>query len=389
MKKILLFFCLVNGFLCFSQENRILELQKIISDSEAISNVSSRSLINQYWELADIFLQDKQNEKAYAIIIKGLKLDPWNYKYQKIAADIEISNDDYLKANSRLDFIIRNLKDLNTIYNDSLSQKKNIKKNVDAIIVNVPSLSVNNKYYLYLVTYPNISDQLVDVVSNKISNEYGISVKVINMGMDESVVGIRDKQLDEYDRIIKDVTNRYSEKTIDDFLQTIGITKADLKTRVGKKQFIYGILRGSEEGMKQWEQLELIESQYSANAQLIQMKKYLYEIMSDKYCLGTIGITSKDIYENDYNFLFGWAEKGIGILSYSRFLLDNATYNQLEKRTVMQSFSTVGLVLGVSRCSNPNCARAYPNSLEEQDRKEDKLCDDCVKNTLAIYDKYK
>jgi predicted Zn-dependent protease len=34
-------------------------------------------------------------------------------------------------------------------------------------------------------------------------------------------------------------------------------------------------------------------------------------------------------------------------------------------------------MLGVPRCIDPMCARAYPASLEEHDAKGDKLCEVC------------
>ena len=191
MKKIVLFFLLLNFFMCFSQENRIIELQRIISDSEKISNVSARSNINQYWELVDLLFQNNRPIDAYNILLKGLSLDPWNYKYQNKAAEYEISQQKYLEANTRLDFITKNLQESYEIYTLSMKQKNSIVENVQIINNQGIQLSLDSKYFIYLVTYPYISDQLIDVVSSRISIEYGIQVKIINMGVDESIVGIR------------------------------------------------------------------------------------------------------------------------------------------------------------------------------------------------------
>jgi predicted Zn-dependent protease len=51
----------------------------------------------------------------------------------------------------------------------------------------------------------------------------------------------------------------------------------------------------------------------------------------------------------------------------------------------MQALSSVGLVIGIPRCTSPGCARAYPESLEEQDRKDDKLCYECRENMRRLY----
>jgi Tfp pilus assembly protein PilF len=68
------------------------ELEMIVDDAEKQGNVSARSHIHQYCQLADLYLKNKDYRNAYNIIIKGLKLDSWNYKYQKIASEIEVMN---------------------------------------------------------------------------------------------------------------------------------------------------------------------------------------------------------------------------------------------------------------------------------------------------------
>ncbi|HOF12452.1 MAG TPA: hypothetical protein PK248_07045, partial [Treponemataceae bacterium] len=56
------------------------------------------------------------------------------------------------------------------------------------------------------------------------------------------------------------------------------------------------------------------------------------------------------------------------------------------KRTVMQALSSAGFVIDIPRCTTANCSRAYPNSLEEQDRKEAYLCDECLENLQNRYE---
>ena len=94
-----------------------------------------------------------------------------------------------------------------------------------------------------------------------------------------------------------------------------------------------------------------------------------------------LGITSVDIYAKDYNFLFGWANRSGGIMSYRRFTAafnnDIPNQDRLIKRTLMQCLSSVGHIYGIKRCTNPTCARAYPNSLSEHDAKKGTLCSEC------------
>ena len=356
------------------------ELEVIIIEAEKQGNVSARSHIHQYWQLADLYIINEEYQKAYEIIIRGLRLDSWNYKYQKIAAEIELMNKEYEKAYNRLNFIINNLSELGNIYYDSLLQIQNIDiENMDNEPLNIPG------YYLYIATYPNLYSSVVDIIASRISEEFGIEIRIINIGLDESEVNMRDRQLVVINEIIDNILLSNPRSNIDNFLQQIGLSNEAFNTPEGKRRFIYALYNQTENGRNDWAELELIKSQYSGNALLGQLSQRLRNYINDPYCLGVLGVTSKDIFENDFNFLFGWAQRKVGVLSYSRFLLDNPTIEQFEKRTIMQAFSSVGIIIGIPRCTSPNCARAYPNSLEEQDRKDDKICNECRGNLLRIY----
>jgi predicted Zn-dependent protease len=376
---LLVVLCSIN---LFSQELSAIELENNIKKAETQGNVSARSIINQYWQLADIYMKNKDHTRAYEIVIKGLQLDPWNYKYQKTAVDIEIMNNDYQKANSRLNFIINNLNELATIYTDSVEVQRTIDvEDTNSEIINIPG------YYVYIATFPGLNQDVVNLVAANISNTYGIEVKIINVGSDEYQDNIRDKQQDIYNSIIDDVRSKYSNDSIANFLNEIGLTQNDLQTREGKRIFSYHLLSTTDVGRQQWQLIEMTQNQYSGNALLDQLKRTFANFNNDPHCLGILGITKQDIYENDYNFLFGWAQEKWGVISYARFLLGDPTPTdeQFEKRTIIQSLSSIGFVLGIPRPTNPNCARAYPNSLAEMDRKTMELCDECKMNLQKLY----
>jgi predicted Zn-dependent protease len=366
----------------FSQGLSVIELENYIREVEIQGNVAARSIISQYWQLADLYMDDNNYTKAYEIVIKGLQLDPWNYKYQKIAVDIEIMNKDYQKAYSRLNFIINNLNELAAIYAESVEIQKTIDvKNVNNDIINLPG------YYVYIATFPGLNSDIVNLIAANISNTYGIEVKIINVGSDEYRGNIRDKQLDIYNNIVDDIRSKYSNEAIIKFLSEIGLTQNDLQTREGKRIFSYHLLSSTETGRQQWQLIEMTQNQYSGNELLDQLKHTFANYNNDPHCLGILGITKQDIYENDYNFLFGWAQKKWGVISYARFMLGDPapTDEQFGKRAIIQSLASVGFVIGIPRPTNPNCARAYPNSLAEMDRKSMELCDECKMNLRELY----
>jgi len=99
--------------------------------------------------------------------------------------------------------------------------------------------------------------------------------------------------------------------------------------------------------------------------------------------MGYLGVTRMDLYSNESRYVFGLAAQGAncGIFSYRRYTSavaeDPPNRERLRARSLKQALSTVGLLFGLPRCTDPTCARAYVNSLAEHDAKQGKLCPQC------------
>lgn len=96
---------------------------------------------------------------------------------------------------------------------------------------------------------------------------------------------------------------------------------------------------------------------------------------------GYIAITDQHICEGEGKWRFGGAYTGYAVVSYARFAAEFTQEPQnrarLITRTFKQAMSSANFVLGIPRCTNPNCVRAYPHSLDELDRKPSELCAVC------------
>ncbi len=122
---------------------------------------------------------------------------------------------------------------------------------------------------------------------------------------------------------------------------------------------------------KQWDAVELLDAFRDA------VRPYMQKNVR------FIGITNLDIYKKGTNFLFGWRDGLYAIASYARFTAEfnNETprRTRLISRLYRQCLASAGHILGLLRCDDPSCPRAYPESLSEQDAKTDHLCDVCAK----------
>jgi len=149
-------------------------------------------------------------------------------------------------------------------------------------------------------------------------------------------------------------------------------------TTTGKQQGSQGLvildkMIAQLESMPQWEATKVMEmleasAKDRAGARLLVM-----------------GLTSRDLFLPKSNFVFGTAFTGeyIGVVSTHRFLAasnnEHPNRKRLISRLLKQSLSTVGFMVGVPRCTAPDCARAFPTSVAEHDMKPETRCAECQK----------
>jgi archaemetzincin len=101
----------------------------------------------------------------------------------------------------------------------------------------------------------------------------------------------------------------------------------------------------------------------------------------------TLVVTRHDLFENRMHFVFGLAnrELGIGVLSTSRLTLrdESVTPSLIKERIFKESAHEIGHLGGLAHCENRTCLMAFSNTLEEVDQKLPLLCDEC-KRKLRI-----
>ncbi len=102
-----------------------------------------------------------------------------------------------------------------------------------------------------------------------------------------------------------------------------------------------------------------------------------------------IGITEKDIFARNLNFVFGQAELGGRYAIVSTARLKETFYGAsqeneklLKKRISTEVVHELGHVLGLEHCLSRHCVMFFSNSIVDTDMKSDQFCDVC-KNQLS------
>ena len=90
-------------------------------------------------------------------------------------------------------------------------------------------------------------------------------------------------------------------------------------------------------------------------------------------------VTDADLYNPDFDFVFGSADskKGICIISLAR--LKN------ESQILKEAVCELGRSRGLDYCKDPKCVMHFSKDISDIDRKKDKLCHNCDNDLLSKY----
>lgn len=114
-----------------------------------------------------------------------------------------------------------------------------------------------------------------------------------------------------------------------------------------------------------------------------QRRQYNAEILLDRVRLApgpcTLGVTSRDLYVEGLNFVFGLADSPgkAAVISLHR-LSAGTDETAFRSRAVKEAVHELGHTRGLGHCADPRCVMAFSNSLADTDRKGKEFCSRCA-----------
>jgi predicted Zn-dependent protease len=373
----------------FSKEVQTNSLNMLRAQADKVlaqTNVTARADIDVVFKLIDRLLEENQFDDAEKYIVQGLEHFPWNLKYQMIYAELLANSGRREKAEEKATLVFK--------YGETgeLIERAIKLLNKDPLpeFAKFSTLPGTN-HCVVLVPLQECDKWLIVRIKEELSAALGIPIYIQTIDMKYPAFS-RDRRGILIDQIKQRVIKDIDDFQITDAMKDLNLTKDDLDEEDNVIKLMKYLLRSYDaRAIKEFEAtLEDSKGKNPQwNADQLQTMLSVAVMPYRRKNVAYLGITSEDIYARDYNFLFGWANRLCGIMSYRRFTADfnNDSPNQerLIKRTLMQSLSSVGLIYGLKRCTDPTCARAYPHSLSEHDAKDETLCSECRNRFRTIF----
>ena len=196
--------------------------------------------------------------------------------------------------------------------------------------------------------------------------------------------------------IFQDVTGRISQLQKDYIINSLSLDENALEIPLHQSRFLmkfFSLLGTEGELARQDYETSLVQlheqGQYSIT-RLSQELRSSVPFDTGKNIKVILGVTEKDLFSGNSNFLYGGTEGGYGVISYYRFTAATNQEQQnrprLVSRLLKQAISSSNFTLDIPRCNTPYCARSFPQNLSEHDAKGEELCDEC-KRRLEAYKK--
>lgn len=368
------------------------KLEKKVEEILGNDIVDIRRSVDKVFRLARLYEEEGNDKKALQLYEKALQADAANLDNQLRFAKLLLKHDRKNPAIQKLRYIYELSEDWGVF-----QEARNLFVDMQ---IDLPTLQSKIEYKkdieILLIPIGNPNKQVLSELRNVLQDKMGIAVSIAERAIE---LGDFDRKWsDQYtSEIFTNITKNLTSLQYDMLVSETGMTVERLQSPLHQHRFIIAYLEkmGNKEGELACRQFEReLERLYNLGQYrvppLVEKLRDAFPFDKSETIKSYIGVTSKDLYCENCNFLFGSTVGSYGVISYYQYTAElnreKPNRPRLVKRLLRQALSSVNSTFGIPRCNTPYCARAYPHSLAEHDAKSDDLCWEC-KERLEAYKK--
>lgn len=346
-------------------------------------DIALRKASGELYPLIDALLSKGEDDNVVRYLARILKADPCAYEYQLTYGEIlaRMGQPEILQAKA-LQAMQRAEDD------DTIRRAYRLAGQTPPPPPASLEKSSQGSPELILVRLGNVSDFWMFDLRDALSRKLGIKVSVAQFQFSAGPAdrtGLQQFIEASRRRLLKSAG---TDDGLFEFLSAHGLTRSVLETNDDEVLHALRLIINESEGEAAAQKLDTrIESlrhtgmQWDADKMLFRVEGSVVDFNRPHRWI--LAVTDLDIYSDKNNYQFGVGDINgpVGLISAARFSAkfneENPKRERLTTRLLKQALSTFGFMIDVPRCSTPDCARAYPSSLQEHDEKSDQLCAEC------------
>jgi HEAT repeat protein/predicted Zn-dependent protease len=344
-----------------------------------LDSTQARSKVGVVFEFAKRLEAEGKLKEAMRVLDRGLRIHAWALAEQLRYARLLEASGAKEKARTRAKLVFEHAERAQLVKGAAKLLGERLDQDIP--LLTQPAGSATTLVLLPL-NDPNAA-LLLRAMAPELARVSGVKVVVARVRLELPPPTRRPLQ-EELARVRASLEAQSSDPGVQAELKLQGKTLEDLAEDQELQNFVLRLYRRTRPS-----QVAPLEARFAALAEKQQWDGYalMDDVASavrsvDRAKVCYVALTSKDICSSKTNFLFGARKWRHAVVSYHRF---RAAFNgelpnraRLLNRTLKQCITSAGHVLGVKRCSQPTCVRAYPNSLQEHDAKKTKVCAECA-----------
>ncbi|BAS26354.1 hypothetical protein LIP_0497 [Limnochorda pilosa] len=345
-------------------------------------NVFARRESQVYFDFAYAQLYRGDLAGAKSTFERGLRLHPSNFDGQIRLAELEVRSGRPQPALERLQFVAsRSTDEDQRAYARQLIETHDLEAQRTTLV-----LPDRFDHRLLMVPIDLVPEALLEAVRSRIEQEFRIRVEIVDgIPLPETL-----PSRDFLDRLLTEVVAHIEESNSPDelawFYTFLGLPASGPRTREERERVVLALLNAQEDGAAIWRDWRWRYTvAVDGKALLDHLRSELQAELEEPKTLGVLAITAHDVYNGESGPLFALTPKGAGVIPYVRFFRPQDSYETGLHRTIVQSLSSVVMILGVERATVQHCASAYANSYEEFDQKQDRLCAETLERLIEKY----
>lgn len=234
----------------------------------SVHRVAYKRVFDVYIGYAYALLYKGEFEAAEQALLKGLRLNAWDFDAQIRLAELELRSGREHEAYERLMFVVLRSENAEQRgYAERLIRTHNLAERSKS-----PVLPSRFEYRLLVLPIGEVHEVFLDAIRSRLAEEFHVSVEIMPAVALPTEFERREVFAGFLDQVIRLLERENSPEAVRTFYGRLGLTPLGPRTREEKERVVRALTYGREDGEQVWEHMQW---QYSDQVEALELLEYV------------------------------------------------------------------------------------------------------------------